>query len=260
MASGTVLTASLPLTAAGYELDGANSEISKDDVGVVKDQETTVTLINAYKTKEVNTGSLVLKKTVTGPAGCTTTTKFTFYVKGEDGKWYGADGKPSADSTASSGYELDTANSDTSKDDVEVVKDTATTVTLVNAYKTKEVDKGSLILKKKVTGESGGANTTSFTFYVKGEDGKWYDKDGNPSDTQVGITVDSSNADGVEVKNLPVQKYDITEKTSGTASILQRQLPLQTLIRRRKSTRVRSYSARSSPTLTDARQHRSHSI
>ena len=236
--------------AAGYELDGANSEISKDDVGVVKDQETTVTLVNAYKTKEVNTGSLVLKKTVSGPAGCTTTTKFTFYVKGEDGKWYGADGKPSADkvaitvdstdtdgvkienlpvqkyditeadanAAAAAGYELDGANSEISKDDVGVVKDQETTVTLVNAYKTKEVNTGSLILKKTVSGEAGGANTTKFTFYVKGENGKWYDKDGNPSDTQVGITVDSSNADGVEVKNLPVQKYDITEKTSGTAS------------------------------------------
>ena len=235
--------------ASGYEIDGANSVTSKPGVDVTKDAETEVTLVNAYKTKENDTGSLILKKTVSGEAGGANTTKFTFYVKGENGKWYDKDGKASdtqvgitvdssdtdgvevknlpvqkyditekTSGTASSGYELDTANSDTSKDDVEVAKDTATTVTLVNAYKTKEVDKGSLILKKKVTGESGGANTTNFTFYVKGEDGKWYDKDGKASSSQVGITVSSSDDDGVKISNLPVQKYDITEKTSGTAS------------------------------------------
>ena len=234
----------------GYVYDKANSTTEKRAVEVTATAIATAELINKYVVKTPDLGDLTLKKTVSGPAGCTTTTKFTFYVKGEDGKWYGADGKPSADkvaitvdstdtdgvkienlpvqkyditeadanAAAAAGYELDGANSEISKDDVGVVKDQETTVTLVNAYKTKEVNTGSLILKKTVSGEAGGANTTKFTFYVKGENGKWYDKDGNPSDTQVGITVDSSNADGVEVKNLPVQKYDITEKTSGTAS------------------------------------------
>ena len=234
----------------GYVYDKANSTTEKRAVEVTATAISTAELINKYVVKTPDLGDLTLKKTVSGPAGCTTTTKFTFYVKGEDGKWYGADGKPSADkvaitvdstdtdgvkienlpvqkyditeadanAAAAAGYELDGANSEISKDDVGVVKDQETTVTLINAYKTKEVNTGSLVLKKTVSGEAGGANTTKFTFYVKGENGKWYDKDGNPSDTQVGITVDSSNADGVEVKNLPVQKYDITEKTSGTAS------------------------------------------
>ena len=236
--------------ASGYELDGANSETSKDDVGVVKDQETTVTLVNAYKTKEVKTGSLILKKTVKGDTGCTTTTKFTFYVKGEDGKWYGADGKPSADkvaitvestnadgvkienlpvqkyditeadasAAAASGYVLDGAASEISKNDAEVIKDKETTVTLVNAYKVKVVDKGSLVLKKKVTGPDGCTTTTKFTFYVKGEDGKWYGADGKPSADKVAITVESTNTDGVKIENLPVQKYDISEEDANKAA------------------------------------------
>ena len=61
---------------------------------------------------------------------------------------------------------------------------------------------GSLILKKSVTGEAGGANTTEFTFYVKGADGKWYDKNGDPSSTQVGITVKSTDTDGVKITGL----------------------------------------------------------
>ena len=236
--------------ASGYELDGANSETSKDDVGVVKDKETTVTLVNAYKTKEVKTGSLILKKTVKGDTGCTTTTKFTFYVKGEDGKWYGADGKPSADkvaitvestntdgvkienlpvqkyditeadasAAAASGYVLDGAASEISKNDAEVIKDKETTVTLVNAYKVKVVDKGSLVLKKKVTGPDGCTTTTKFTFYVKGEDGKWYGADGKPSADKVAITVESTDTDGVKIENLPVQKYDISEEDANKAA------------------------------------------
>jgi hypothetical protein len=234
----------------GYVYDKANSTTAKRAVEVTATAIATAELINKYVVKTPDTGSLTLKKTVSGPSGSTTTNNFTFYVKGEDGKWYDKNGDPSTtqvgitvkgndangvtisglpvqkyditeddgNAAAANGYELDGANSETSKDDVGVVKDKETTVILINAYKTKEVDKGKLILKKTVSGEAGGANTTKFTFYVKGEDGKWYDKDGKPSDTQVGITVDSSNADGVDVKNLPVQKYNITEADGNAAA------------------------------------------
>ncbi|MCR5488802.1 MAG: DUF5979 domain-containing protein, partial [Saccharofermentans sp.] len=236
--------------ASGYEVDGANSVTSKPGVDVTKDAETEVTLVNAYKTKENDTGSLILKKTVQGDTGCTTTTEFTFYVKGEDGKWYGADGKPSADKVAitvestdtdgvkienlpvqkyditeadankaaASGYELDGAASEISKDDAEVIKDKETTVTLVNAYKKSVVDTGSLVLKKKVTGPDGCTTTTKFTFYVKGEDGKWYGADGKPSADRVAITVESTDTDGVKIENLPVQKYDISEADANAAA------------------------------------------
>ena len=237
--------------ADGYELDGANSDVFKNDVDVTKDNNTTVTLINAYKKSVVDTGSLTLKKTVKGPDGSTKTTEFTFYVKGADGNWYDKDGKASStkvgvtvkstdtdgvkitgipvqkyditeadgNDAAADGYELDGANSDVFKNDVEVNKDTNTTVTLINAYKTKTVQEtGSIILKKTVSGDSGCAKTTDFTFYVKGADGKWYDKDGNASSTKVGVTVSSTDTDGVKITGIPAQKYDITEDTDNTAA------------------------------------------
>ena len=142
--------------ADGFEIDGNKSVPTRVNVEVPKDGTGEAELINAYKKSVVYTGNLTLKKTVTGPDGCTKTQEFTFYVKGADGKWYGEDGKASdtqvgvkvtagstgvtitglpvqkyditekTSGTASSGYELDTANSDTSKDNVEVAKDPAT--------------------------------------------------------------------------------------------------------------------------------------
>ena len=234
-----------------YELDTANSDTSKENVAVTKDNETTVTLINSYKTKTAQeTGEIILKKTVSGETGGAKTTNFTFYVKGADGKWYDKDGKASStqvgitvsstdtdgvkitgipaqkydvtedtDNTASDGFELDGNASETSKTGVVVTKDTTPTVTLINSYKKSSApETGSLTLKKTVTGETGGAKTTNFTFYVKGADGKWYGKDGKASSTQVGITVSSTNTNGVTITGIPVQKYDITEDTANTAS------------------------------------------
>ena len=237
--------------AEGYELDTAASVIFKEKVDVTKNNTTTVTLENAYKTKTVQEkGKLILKKTVTGEAGGANTTDFTFYVQGEDGKWYDENGNAYStkkgitvsstdtdgvevknlpvqkydiseeyEGTAVNGYEHDGNNSETSKPGVTVTKDTTPTVTLVNSYKKKSAqEKGDLVLKKTVTGEAGGANTTYFTFYVQGEDGKWYDENGNASSTKVGITVSSTAANGVTIKNIPVQKYDITEDYNGTAA------------------------------------------
>ncbi|MBP5774511.1 MAG: hypothetical protein J6W36_02310, partial [Clostridiales bacterium] len=246
------ITESNPANTAadGYEIDGNKSVPTRVNVEVPKDGKGEAELINVYKKSVVDTGSLTLKKSVTGEAGGANTTEFTFYVKGADGKWYDKNGDPSStqvgitvkstdtdgvkitglpvqkynitektSGTASDGYELDTANSDTSKENVAVTKDNETTVTLINSYKTKTAQEtGDIILKKTVSGETGGAKTTNFTFYVKGADGKWYDKNGDPSSTQVGITVSSTDTNGVTITGIPAQKYDVTEDTDNTAS------------------------------------------
>ena len=67
-----------------------------------------------------------------------------------------------------------------------------------------------------IDGDTEGCNATEFTFYVKGEDDKWYDKDGKASDTEVGITVPAGGT--VTITSIPVQKYTVTEAdAAGTA-------------------------------------------
>ena len=233
--------------ADGYEFDGENSVISRPNVEVEKDGSAEAELINAYKKTTVDTGSLTLKKTLGGDTAGAKTTSFKFYVKGENGKWYNEQGEKSdskvaitvtagttvkiekipvqkyeiteeTDGTAEEGYELDGQNSVTSRSDVGVTKDTNTDAELINAYKKKTttVDYGSLTLKKTLGGETAGANTTSFKFYVKGEDGYWYNERGEKSDSKVAITVTAGTP--VKIEKIPVQKYDITEDYANTAA------------------------------------------
>ena len=231
--------------ADGYELDGQNSVISKPEVAVEKDGNPEVELINAYRKSTTETGSLTLKKTIGGDTSGAKTKTFKFYVKGENGKWYDKDGKASdtkvavtvtegtpvkieklpvqkyditedTDGTAADGYELDGQNSVISKPEVAVEKDGNPEVELINSYKKTTVEKGSLTLKKTIGGETSGAKSKSFKFYVKGEDGKWYDKDGKASSDKVAITVTEGTP--VKIENLPVQKYTITEDTANTAA------------------------------------------
>ena len=230
------------LAKTNYELDGSQSDPKKDDVQIEKDAEKKITLTNAYKTKEVETGSLTLIKSLINSEGCTTDT-FTFYVKGADGKWYDKDGKTYDKETgitikagaanavtiskipvqtysiyekepeklAANGYEIDGSLADTSKSDVQIEKNAEKSITLTNAYKTKVVETGSLTLIKSLI-NSEGCTTDTFTFYVKGADGKWYDKDGKTYDKETGITVKAGTANAVTISKIPVQKYSVYEK------------------------------------------------
>ena len=228
----------------GYEYLSNDSTKSLDNVVVPAGGSGSAELINKYKKSEPQTGSLTLKKTVSGDTGCTDPdTSFTFYVKGANGKWYGATGAESdtevgitikagdaniitlndipaqkyqiyeadAASTAKAGFEYDSDNSTKSLTDVDVKAGKGTTAELINKYIR---TMGGLSLTKTIEGE--GCGKTTFKFYVFGEDGKWYDENGDPSDTKIGIDVPANGT--VTITSIPVQKYEITEDdASGTA-------------------------------------------
>ena len=197
----------------------------------------TVPIINVPK-PEVPKGSLEVKKTVSGleekDATANAGKTFKFTVKGEDGKYYSADGSASdtevelevkageskklenlpagkytvtetREEAGIKGYGLTV----TGEGEVTVTKEGAVAA-LTNTYSR---EKGSLEVKKTVGGleeKDATANAgKTFKFTVKGEDGKYYSADGSASDTEVELEVKAGESKKLE--NLPAGKYTVTE-------------------------------------------------
>ena len=209
------------------------------DAGITAANLTSTKQIIFPNTKEeVKTGSLTIRKIVTGlsdadqKANADKTYKFT--VKGNN-KYYAADGTASdtkvvlgikanksltinnlpvgnytvsevREGTAITNYGLTV----TGEGDVTVEKDKSVTASVTNTY---SKDKGSLTISKTVTGLSDvdqKANAgKSYKFTVKGSDDKYYKADGTASNTEVVLEIKAGAS--LTIENLPVGDYTVTE-------------------------------------------------
>ena len=178
-------------------------------------------------------GSLVIRKSVEGADA--TGKEFQFTVKGTDGKWYQGDGSASdteyvlkvkanesitlsnlpvgtytveekAEAAALEGYSLIA----TGTGRVTITKNSESVANVVNKY---SQDKGSLVIRKSVEGAD--ATGKEFQFTVKGTDGKWYQEDGNASDTEYVLKVKANES--ITLSNLPVGTYTVEEKAEAAA-------------------------------------------
>ena len=96
------------------------------------------------------------------------------------------------------------------------VKDGDTTGAQAVAAFTNNKDVGSLKLKKTVN-ITGASAKDKYVFNVLGADGKYYGTDGNGYAAAQAIEV-IPGADWLEIKNLPVQKYTVSEVTGANDS------------------------------------------
>ena len=199
---------------------------------MVKDGIVTVALTNAYTQDK---GSLKITKAVEGRPAEPAKTSYKVTVKNAAGKYIKADGTESTeevklDVSVANGLQIDnlpvgeyTVTEDktdanlpgyglnvTGEGKVTVVKAgegvTPATAALTNTY---TQDKGSLKITKAVEGRPAEPAKTSYKVTVKNAAGKYIKADGTESTEEVKLDV--SVANGLQIDNLPVGEYTVTE-------------------------------------------------